>query len=152
MYSKVVQIYICVCVCVCVLVTQSCPSICDPMDCSLPGSSVHWILQARILEWVTIPFSRGSSQSRDWTQVSCITGRFFTNWAIREDHVCVCVCVCVCVYELWFIPLRFITGYWIQFLMLYSRILLFILYIVVLYICKVLYIYINFYIYIYIYI
>ena len=51
-------------------VAQSCPTICDPMDCSLPGSSVHGILQARILEWVAIPFSRGSSQLRDWTWVS----------------------------------------------------------------------------------
>ena len=50
-------------------------TLCDPMDCSLPGSSVHGILQARILEWVAIPFSRGSSQSRDQTQVSCIAGR-----------------------------------------------------------------------------
>ena len=52
-------------VCVCILVTQSCPAICDPMDCSLPGSSVHEILQATILEWVTIPFSGGSSCPRD---------------------------------------------------------------------------------------
>ena len=47
----------CVCVCVCVLVTQSCPTPCDPMHCSPPGSSVHGILQARILEWVAISFS-----------------------------------------------------------------------------------------------
>ena len=53
---------------------------CDPMDCSLPGSSVHRILQARILEWVAISFSRGSSQPRNWMQVSSIAGRFFTNW------------------------------------------------------------------------
>ena len=59
-------------------VTQSCPTPCDPMDCSLPGSSVHGILQARILGWVAIPFSRGSSQPKDRTQVSCIVGRFFT--------------------------------------------------------------------------
>ena len=62
-----------------VLVTQSCPTLCDPMDCSPPGSSVHGILQARILEWAAISFSRGSSQPRDWTQVSHITGRFFTS-------------------------------------------------------------------------
>ena len=54
------------------------------MDCSLPGSSVHGILQARILEWVAISFCRRSSQPRDRTQVSCIAGRFFTNWAMRE--------------------------------------------------------------------
>ena len=48
-------------------VTQSCLTLCDPMDCSLPGSSVHGILQAKILEWVAIPYSRGSSQPRDQT-------------------------------------------------------------------------------------
>ena len=59
----------------------SCPTFCDPMDCSLLGSSVHGILQARILEWVVISFSRGSSQPRDQTRVpcvSCIAGGFFT--------------------------------------------------------------------------
>ena len=61
-----------------VLVTQLCLTLCNPVDCSLPGSSIHEILQARILEWVAIPFSRGSSQPRDQTQVSCISGRFFT--------------------------------------------------------------------------
>ena len=50
----------------------------DPMDCGLPGSSAHGILQARILEWVAISFSRGSSQPRNQAQVSCIAGRFFT--------------------------------------------------------------------------
>ena len=54
------------------------------MDCSLPGSSVHGILQARILEWVAISFSKGSSQRRNRTQVSFIAGRFFTTWAMRE--------------------------------------------------------------------
>ena len=56
------------------------------MDCSLPGSSVHGILQARILECIAIPFSRGSSQTRDWTWVSSIVGRFFTIWDTRESH------------------------------------------------------------------
>ena len=51
-------------------VAQLCPTLCDPMDCSLPGASVHGILQERILEWVAVPFSRGSSQPRDRTQVS----------------------------------------------------------------------------------
>ena len=62
-------------------VVQSCPTLCEPMD-----SAVHGILQPRILEWVAFPFSRGSSQPRDWTQVSLgsIAGRFFTNWATRE--------------------------------------------------------------------
>ena len=54
------------------------PTLCDPMDCSPPGSSVREILQARILEWVAPPSSRVSSQPRDWTCISCITGGFFT--------------------------------------------------------------------------
>ena len=66
------------------LVAQLCLTLCDPMDCSPQGSSVHEIFQARILEWVAISFSRGSSQSRDRTPVSCTAGRFFTDWATRE--------------------------------------------------------------------
>ena len=61
-----------------VLVAQSCPTLCNPMDCSPPGSSIHVILQARMLEWVAIPFSKGYSQCRDRTQVSSTAGRFFT--------------------------------------------------------------------------
>ena len=61
-----------------VKLAQSCLTSCDSMDCKLPGSSVHRILQARILEWVAFPFSRRSSQPRDRTQVSHITGGFFT--------------------------------------------------------------------------
>ena len=57
-----------------VLVAQLCQTLCDPKDCSPPGSSVHRILQARIPEWIAIPYSRGSSQPRDWTWVSCIAG------------------------------------------------------------------------------
>ena len=63
------------------LVAKSYPVLRDPMDCNLPGSSVHWILQARILEWVAISSSRGSSQPKDQTHVSCIAGGFFTVWA-----------------------------------------------------------------------
>ena len=59
-------------------------TLCDPMDCSLPGSSIHGILQARRLEWVAISFSRGSSWPRDRTWVSRIAGRHFTVWATRE--------------------------------------------------------------------
>ena len=70
----------------CVLVIQLCPTLCNPMDCSPPGSSVHEIFQASILEWVAISF-RGSSQPRDWTQVSCTAGGFFTNWATREAQI-----------------------------------------------------------------
>ena len=68
------------------LVTQSCLTICNPMDYSLPGFSVHEILQARILEWVVMLSSRGSSRPRDWTQAFCITGGFFTIWATREAY------------------------------------------------------------------
>ena len=64
-----------------------CPTLRDPMDCSLPGSSVHEIFQARVLEWVAISFSRGSSRPRDWTWVSHIVGRCFTIWATREDSI-----------------------------------------------------------------
>ena len=67
-----------------VLVAQSYLILCEPMDCSLARSSVHGFLQSRILEWVAISFSRGSSQPRDWTQVSCIAGRFLTVWAMWE--------------------------------------------------------------------
>ena len=67
-----------------VLVIQLCPILCNPMCCSPPGSSVCEILQSKLLEWVAISFSRGSSQPRDWSGVSHITGRLFTNWATRE--------------------------------------------------------------------
>ena len=95
--------HVCVCVCVCVCVTESlcsteeidtdckqtmkvllahsCLPLCNPMDCSPPGSSVHGIFQARILEWAAIPFSRGSSRPRDQTKVSWTASRFFTIWA-----------------------------------------------------------------------
>ena len=59
------------------------PTLCDPVDCSPPGSSIHGILQARILEWVAISFSRGSSHPRDRTQVSRIAGRRFNLWAAK---------------------------------------------------------------------
>jgi len=63
---------------------QSCLTLCNHMDCSLPGSSVHGIFQARVLEWVAISFCRGSSWPRDRTQVSHIAGRRFIVWATRE--------------------------------------------------------------------
>ena len=66
------------------LVAQSCLTLGDPVDCSPPGSSVHGVLQARILEWVTIPFSKGSFWPRDWIWVPCIAGAFFTIWAAKE--------------------------------------------------------------------
>ena len=68
----------------CVCVSYSVMTICDLMDCSPPSSSVHRIFHARILEWVAIPFSRGSSPPRDRTWVSCIAGRFLTDWDTRE--------------------------------------------------------------------
>ena len=75
--------YTCAVLC---LVVQSCPILCDPIDGSPPGSPVPGILQARILEWVAMPSSRGSSQPRDWTQVSLSASGFFTIWATRETH------------------------------------------------------------------
>ena len=69
-----------------VKVAQSCPTFCDPTGCSLPGSLVPEIFQARMLEWVAISFSRGPSQPRNRTQVSCLEGSFFTVWTIREAN------------------------------------------------------------------
>ena len=69
------------------LVTQSCLTLCHPLDCSPPDSTVHGTFQARTLEWVAISFCRGSSQPRDQTQVSCVSyiaSRFFTYWAIGK--------------------------------------------------------------------
>ena len=80
----------------CVLITLSCLTLCNPMDCSLLGFSVDGILQARILEWIAITFSRRSPQPRDQTLVSCITGRFFTIWAtgksLQFDEFDKCMC------------------------------------------------------------
>ena len=103
--------YICVCVvyaCVHAKSLQSCLPLWDPMDCSLPGSSVHGILQARILEWVAVPFSRVSSWPGDWTclfYIFCIGRQALYHWVTWEAHVymdvyifvCVYVCVCMCI-------------------------------------------------------
>ena len=79
------HMYIHVSMCVCTqtlsMCAQLCPTLCDYVDCSPPGSSVHGILQAKVLEWEAVSFSRVSSQLRDGIQVSCIAGRFFTAWA-----------------------------------------------------------------------
>ena len=75
------HIYLSICCC---LVSQSCPILCHPMDCSLPGSSIHGISQARTLEWVAISFSRGSSWPRDRTCVSCIGMQVLYCWATWE--------------------------------------------------------------------
>ena len=71
-------------------IAQSCLTLCDPMDCSLPSSSVHGIFQARILEWVAISFSRASSQPKDWTHVSCIDKQILyhcATWEINETNI-----------------------------------------------------------------
>ena len=74
---------------VCVrFVAQSYPTLCDPKTVALQIPLSTGTLQARILEWVAVPFSRGSAQTRDWTQVSCIAGRFFTVWATKEAYAC----------------------------------------------------------------
>ena len=90
---------VCVCVCVCARVRvcmcaqwlQSCPTLCDPMDCSPPGSSVHGILQARILDWVAMPSSRGSSPPRNRTCISCLSciGKwiFITSATWEATHI-----------------------------------------------------------------
>ena len=70
-----------------VLVAQLYLTLHIPMDYNPQGSSVHGISQARILEWVAIPLSKGSSWSRDWIRVSCIAGKFFTIWVTRETQV-----------------------------------------------------------------
>ena len=80
MYSAAVGFVLC-------FLTQSCPALCDPVDCSPPGSSVHGIFPARLLQWVAISSSRGSSQPRDGTlisYVSCIGGKFFTTSVMWE--------------------------------------------------------------------
>ena len=135
----------------CVLVAQSCPPLYDPRDCSPPGSSVHGIPQARILECVAISFSRGSSPPRDWTWVSCIAGRFFTAepWGklIKDSYIWSRIDVQSCVSfrstVLWFtyiekyryvyfyvycfsdsFPLEISTKYWTEFPVLHTRSLL----------------------------
>ena len=75
----------------CCSVAKSCLTLCDPMDCSSPGSSVHVILQARIPEWVAISFSRRSSLTRDWTCVSCIGRWVLYQRATREAHLHTCM-------------------------------------------------------------
>ena len=68
-----------------VLVTQSCLTLCDPVDFRPIDSLIHGILQAKFLKWIVITFSRVSSQPRDWSRVPHIVGRFFTVWDTRED-------------------------------------------------------------------
>ena len=79
-------LWLCACLYVCVLSLQSCPTLCNPMDCNLPGSAVHEIVQPRILEWVAMPSFRGSSQPMDQTcgSCDCIAGGLFTYWVTWE--------------------------------------------------------------------
>ena len=84
---KYIYIYICVCVCVCVCsVTHPCPNPSSPVDCILPGSSVHGIFQARILDWVAISSSRECSRPRGWTCVPCIGRWIFYHWATWKSQ------------------------------------------------------------------
>ena len=80
---------VCVCVCVCSQLPQSCPALCDPMDCSPPGSSLHGILQTRILEWITMPSSMGSSRHSDWTPLLRLLHcrQILYRWATREAYI-----------------------------------------------------------------
>ena len=110
MYIMCIYVYICVYIHIytcntymhnmhreCSVIAQSCLTLCYPMDCSLPGFSIHGIFQARIPEWVAISFSRRSSQPRDRTQVSHILGRWFTILATRE-YIKPCMSICKCIH------------------------------------------------------
>ena len=88
-----------------VSVTKSCPTLCNSMDCSPPGSSIYGILQARILEWTAIPFSRGFSWPRDHTWVFYTTGRFFIIWATRKVYIVSIYLGTVCLFPLDLLPL-----------------------------------------------
>ena len=107
---------------------QSCLTLCNPLDGSPPSSSVHGNFQARILEWIAKPLSRGSSQPGDQTGVSCIADEFFTNWAIREApqklleyYVTIVACyflsatkLCVLIWVLSAFYLLFYPGYFVS--------------------------------------
>ena len=102
-FKKMWYTFICVCV---GSVPQLCPTLCDPVDCRLPGSSVHEIFQARILEWVAISYSSGSSQPKDWTHVSCVscTDRFFTTvpliFMVYVRILYICVYIYIYIYKM----------------------------------------------------
>ena len=94
---------------------QSCPALCNLMDCSPPGTSAHGILQARILEWIAMPSSRGSSQPRDWTLVSCIQAVTLPPGKLKSV-------IHTYIYPFSFeLPSIWVTTVWIEFPMLYSR-------------------------------
>ena len=97
------------CLYMCVLAAQSCLTLCNPTDCNLPGSCVRGILQARILGWVAIFFSRRSPWPKGWTQVSCVAGRFFTLWATSVSvYVCIYVWYFFFLFYLWIVLLKLI--------------------------------------------
>ena len=94
-----ITFFFCLCYCLCELFLSCCIFVellsriwlfCNPMDCSPPGSSVHGISQARILEWAAVSLSRGSSWPRDWTRVSCLANRFFTTEPPGKPHFLSC--------------------------------------------------------------
>ena len=89
---------------------KSCLTLCNPMDCSLSGSSVPGILRATILEWIAIPFSWGSSWPRDQTRVSCIADRFLTGWVTGKAQ-----CIYIKIIKLYI--LNFIKNCWIVHLL-----------------------------------
>ena len=102
----------------CVSVAQLCPTLCNPVDCSPPGSSVHETLQARLLEWIAISFCRRSFQPRDQTQVSHIGGRFSTIWATGFPTFLIS-CLPICKQNVQWVGTRFcswIAEVWILFL------------------------------------
>ena len=112
-----------VCIHACILAKspQSCPTMCNPMICSPPGSSVHSILQARILELVVISFSRGSSRPRNQTQVSrvsCIAGGFFT---VELWGKPICTHISPLFYFLDFLPIQVTKEHRVEFSVLHSR-------------------------------
>ena len=86
-FESVIKYNVYICICAWAKSLQSSPILHDPMDCSMPGSSVHWILQIRIQEWVAMPSYRGSSQPRNWTWISCIWGRIFTISVTWEAYI-----------------------------------------------------------------
>ena len=89
---------ICICMCTGAQSLQSCPALCNPVDCSSPGSSVHGILQPRMLEWVVVPSSRGSSQHRDRTLVSYVSciGRRDLLSLVQPGKPCICTYTYMC--------------------------------------------------------
>ena len=112
-------------------VAQLCPALCDPMGCSLSGSSVHGIFQARVQEWTAISFSRGSSQPRNQIQVCCIAGRRFTVWATREARIMKWFCYSLLQWTMfcqnsppWFIHVGWTCIAWLIASLSYTRLII----------------------------